>query len=44
MTELPVEVALEGAFWTWVVPAVVLAIACVATWALYRHFDGKADE
>jgi hypothetical protein len=44
MTELPVEIVLDGMFWTWVVPAIVFAIAGAATWALYRHFDGKADE
>ena len=44
MTELPVDVMLNGWFWTWVVPAVVFAIACAATWGLYRHFAGKADE
>ena len=44
MTELPVDVALSGFFWTWVVPAVVFAIACLATLALYRHFAGKADD
>ena len=44
MTELPVEVAMSGPFWTWVVPAVVFAIASAATWALYRHFADKPDE
>jgi hypothetical protein len=44
MTELPAEVALSGFFWTWIVPAVVFAIAGIATWSLYRHFAGKADD
>lgn len=44
MTELPVGVALSGFFWTWIVPAVVFAIAAAATWALYRHFASKADD
>lgn len=44
MTEIPADVAMSGAFWTWVVPAIVFAIAFAATWALYRHFAGKADE
>ena len=44
MTELPVDTVLSGVFWTWVVPAIVFAIAGAATWALYRHFAQKADE
>ena len=44
MTELPVEPALAGPFWTWVVPALVFAVAALATWALYRHFANRGDE
>jgi hypothetical protein len=44
MTELPVEPMMSGFFWTWVVPAIVFAIAFGATWALYRHFASKGDE
>ena len=44
MTELPVDAMLSGFFWTWVVPAVVFAIACAATWALYRHFARQGDD
>ena len=44
MTELPVETALSGFFWTWIVPATVFAIAGLATWALYRHFAKKAED
>jgi len=44
MTVSPVDIVLSGFFWTWIVPAVVFAIAGAATWALYRHFAREADE
>jgi membrane protein implicated in regulation of membrane protease activity len=38
---LPVGSPLSGALWTWVVPALLFAVAAVATWLLYRHFANR---
>ena len=38
---LPAVPPLHGAFWTWVVPPALFAIAALATWMLYRHFAGR---
>jgi hypothetical protein len=43
MTELPVQPTLGGMIWTWIVPALVFAVALVATALLYRHFSRNAD-
>ncbi|HPF70610.1 MAG TPA: hypothetical protein PLQ13_08085 [Candidatus Krumholzibacteria bacterium] len=40
-TPLPAVSPLQGAYWTWVVPPVLFAIAAVATWMLYRHFSRR---
>lgn len=44
MSELPVEPTLQGVIWTWIVPALVFAIALGATALLYRHFSRTTDE
>ena len=35
---LPAKPPLEGPLWSVVVPALLLLLAFVATWMLYRHF------
>ena len=46
---IPAEPPLSGPFWVWVVPALLFAVAFLATWALYRRFsrtprgDGAGD-
>lgn len=44
MTELPVDPFLQGVIWTWIVPALVFAVALGATGLLYRHFSRPSDE
>lgn len=41
---LPAVSPLEGAFWTWVVPPALFAVAFVATWLLYRHFSRRGPD
>lgn len=43
MTPIPASAPIEGFFWTWIVPAILFAIAFAATWALYRHFSGDGE-
>jgi hypothetical protein len=38
---IPVISPIDGAFWTWVVPPLVFAVALLATWALYRRFSSQ---
>jgi len=40
MNEIPALPAppIDGWFWSWVVPALLLVLTTVATWLLYRHF------
>ena len=45
MTDLlPASSPLGGVLWTWLVPILLFAITCVATWGLYRHFAGRDDD
>jgi len=41
---LPIGSPLSGVLWTWVVPILLFAIACIATWLLYRHFANAKPE
>jgi hypothetical protein len=36
---IPAEPPLEGALWSIVVPALLLILASLATWLLYRRFS-----
>ena len=38
---LPAEPPFGGVVWSYVVPAILFAIACGATVLLYRHFAGR---
>lgn len=38
---LPATSPISGVFWTWGVPILLFAIACIATWLLYRHFASQ---
>ena len=38
---LPAESPIGGPFWSYVVPALLLAVATLSTVMLYRHFAGK---
>jgi len=38
---LPVQSPIGGPFWSYVVPALLLAVATLGTFMLYRHFAGK---
>ena len=38
---LPADPPIEGFLWSVVVPAILLAVAVVATALLYRHFAGR---
>jgi len=38
---LPAEPPFVGAMWSFVVPAILFAIALAATVLLYRHFAGR---
>jgi hypothetical protein len=38
---LPADPPIEGVLWSVVVPAILLAVAVVATALLYRHFAGR---
>lgn len=40
-TPLPATPPLEGPLWTVVAPSLLLLVAAIGTWALWRHF---ADE
>jgi hypothetical protein len=37
---LPAQSPLSGWVWTWLVPALLFAVAFAATWLLYRKFRG----
>ena len=37
---LPAESPIGGPFWSYVVPALLLAVATLGTLLLYRHFAG----
>ena len=41
MQPLPASPPLEGALWSWVVPALLFAISFAATWLLYRRFSRR---
>jgi hypothetical protein len=38
---LPAEPPFAGVMWSWVVPAILFAVAFGATVLLYRHFAGR---
>ena len=38
---LPAQSPIGGPFWSYVVPALLLAVATLSTFMLYRHFAGK---
>jgi hypothetical protein len=38
---LPADSPIGGPLWSIVVPALLFALAFVATWMLYRHFSRK---
>ncbi len=38
MTPIPAESPIDGVLWSYVVPALLLFAAGVATFLLYRHF------
>ena len=38
---LPAEPPFGGALWSYVIPAILFAIAFGATFLLYRHFAGR---
>ena len=38
MAPIPAEPPIGGPVWTVIVPALLFAVALVATWLLYRHF------
>jgi hypothetical protein len=38
---LPAQSPIGGPFWSYVVPALLLAVATMSTYMLYRHFAGK---
>lgn len=41
VTPLPAESPIEGPLWSVVIPALLLAVACLGTLLLYRHFAGQ---
>jgi hypothetical protein len=41
--ELPAEPPIGGPLWTIVIPAVLLCVASLGTFLLYRHFAGKDE-
>jgi hypothetical protein len=40
---LPAESPIGGPFWSYVVPAMLLAAATLGTYLLYRHFAGEEN-
>ncbi len=40
---LPAESPIGGPFWSYVVPALLLAVATLSTLMLYRHFAKRED-
>ena len=38
---IPAEPPIDGPLWSVVVPALLFAVAFLATYRLYRHFAGK---
>jgi TRAP-type C4-dicarboxylate transport system permease large subunit len=44
MQPLPATAPIGGWLWAYVVPGLLLAVAFLATWALYRRFAGKEDQ
>jgi hypothetical protein len=42
MQPIPATPPISGPFWTLVVPALLFAVALVATWLLYRRFSREA--
>lgn len=40
---LPFEPPISGPFWTIAIPSVLLLVAFLGTFLLYRHFAGKDD-
>lgn len=43
VTPLPAETPIGGPLWSYVIPAVLLAIAALGTFMLYRHFAGREE-
>jgi hypothetical protein len=41
---LPASPPIGGPLWTLVIPALLLVVAFLATWGLYRRFAGKEDQ
>jgi TRAP-type C4-dicarboxylate transport system permease large subunit len=42
MPPIPAETPISGPFWTLIVPALLFAIAFIATWLLYRRFSQES--
>jgi hypothetical protein len=40
---LPAESPIGGPFWSYVVPALLLGVASLSTFLLYRHFAKQGD-
>ena len=40
---LPAEPPIDGWVWSYLVPALLLAVASVSTWLLYRRFSRVED-
>lgn len=40
---LPAEPPIDGWVWSYLVPALLLAVASVSTWLLYRRFSRTED-
>ncbi len=40
---IPAEAPISGPLWTVLVPALLFAVALLATWKLYRRFARQAD-
>jgi hypothetical protein len=43
MTPIPAEPPIGGPFWTLVLPALLFAVAFLATFLLYRHFSRDGE-
>ena len=40
---IPADPPIGGPFWTYVLPALLLLVAFLATWRLYRRFSGDGN-
>jgi hypothetical protein len=41
---LPASPPIGGWVWLYLIPALLLVVAFLATWGLYRRFAGKGDD